>query len=341
MSNFRKFNEYLNAKGTVQTKPEVDPKADTGPDAAKKPETPATKGKNWKAEVPLAGAPKDYTSSDKPWKPKKAETGLSDKGDKKLVYEPKTPIDPEGKKVKTWPKVTTEEFLANTREMSLAQFTKFISEQNKTVAENLPPCSCDPVQAARYVVALANANEHIMETVVREIKRSGCFDKLVNEVFTHQEAFVEMALMMADEENGIKNARRLVRALHEVTDAPAAETEGPIKKPAAAKARHTKSISGEKLDMGSNDVVQTRAVTRPEHNLINALLGNKRLLESVLDGTSGYDTPLSDAAKRVIQMCQHYFQGLSDEQLGKIGDMIQQFAVSNRGPTQPQQPAVQ
>ncbi len=304
MSNFRRFTEYLNNKGKVQTKPEVDPEADTGPSAAKTPGKPATKGKNWKSTVPLAGTPHNYASSDKPvgkdfgMKPK-GETnkkGFADEGNKKLVYEPKTPKDfgKEGgtaQKNKSWPKAASnnEQFLAHTKAMTPAEFTQFVSEQAKVSADNLPPCSCDPVGASRYVAALANANDGIMETVVRELKRLGAFDKLVSEVFNHPEAYTEVAFMMADEDKGASTARRLVRALHEVTDAPASETEGPASPPVKAqkkqqpnqgqKARGTKSIAGGELDMGNSDVVQTRATTRPEHNLINAILGNKMLAE--------------------------------------------------------------
>lgn len=52
--------------------------------------------------------------------------------------------------------------------------------------------------------------------------------------------------------------------------------------------------------------------------------------ESALDGTSGYDKPLSQLGQHVIQMCGHYFQTLSDEQIKKVADMIMQFAVQNR-----------
>jgi hypothetical protein len=319
MSKFRRFTEYLNAKGDTQTKPKVDPSADTGPDAAKTPAKPATKGKNWKSTVPLAGTPTNYASSDKPVgkdfsahpKGESNKKGFADEGDGKLKYEPKTDChctNKEGKPLpdKSWPKPAcnckgpcmckmtkqkvpsnNEEFLATTKGMTLAEFTQYVSEQNKIENDNLPPCSCDPVQAARYVAALANANNGIMETVVRELKRLGAFDKLVTEVFKNPEAYNEVAFMLADEETGAATARRLIRALHETVDAPASETEGPAsglpikgeaKKPHGGKGRRVRSLDGGKLDMGSSDVVMTKVTaSRPEHNLINAILGNKML----------------------------------------------------------------
>ena len=54
------------------------------------------------------------------------------------------------------------------------------------------------------------------------------------------------------------------------------------------------------------------------------------LKESALDGTQGYDKPLSQTAQHVVQMCQHYFQTMNDQQIQKIGEMIQQMAVQNR-----------
>lgn len=58
--------------------------------------------------------------------------------------------------------------------------------------------------------------------------------------------------------------------------------------------------------------------------------------ESQLDMTQGYDTPISAMGQQVIQMCQHYFQTLSDDQIRQVGQMIQQMAVQNRGGQQQQ-----
>lgn len=58
--------------------------------------------------------------------------------------------------------------------------------------------------------------------------------------------------------------------------------------------------------------------------------------ESQLDMTQGYDTPVSAVGQQVIQMAQHYFQTLSDDQIQQVGQMIQQLAVQNRGGQQQQ-----
>ncbi len=245
--NFRHFKEYLNAKGKLQEKPEVDSSGDTAPTPPKKPPTPVTKGKNWEAN-PLAGKPADYTPTTSPAKQQKGTPGLANDGDKKLVYEPETPetIDKEGgKKVSTWPKAaTTKEFLDNTKGMSISEFVNFVSQENQTNGQ------VNPLPYIRFVANLVSKNPNLMESLVREIRRNNGIGILANESLKLPEAVDEVAFMMQDE----KFTRRLEKAMRETVEAPASETEFDEPK----KKRRTKSIDGNKVDMGNSPVVTTK-----------------------------------------------------------------------------------
>lgn len=277
-TKFRRFREYMSSTGKLDA-PKVDASADTGPEGDKAPKAAATKGKGWEAQVKSTDKPKPYSTDTKPvgkdfsLRPKGEKDGKSfaDEGNKKLVYEPKTPKDfgkEGGAKVASWPK-TTKEFLDNTHGMSLSEFAEFLSDRNQSGLTG-SQLSSNPIIAAQYVSALAAANEGVMETLVREMKRLGCLDRLVAEIFKHPEAYPEVASTIG--ENAMIS-RRLERALsaankNEVVDAPASDTEdGPIKqtdlKPdTGSKARkNPKSIGDDnnKLDMSDSGVVTTKA----------------------------------------------------------------------------------
>ena len=239
----KSYKEYLSKKGTVQEKAKVDPTADTGPDAASQPLTAATKGKNWEAQVKSGGKPAPYTPSTKPvpqeW-PHKYETGLGDKGKKEFFKAPKAgePQKEGGKKIGGWPK-TTKEFLQHTRGMNLTEFANFMLSYQENTSE-LPPPSHDPVMATRYVAALADANDQILETLVWELRRSGSFCRLVEEVSKHN----------CD--------------CSETTDAPASETEvgGEKKKVGPPRTPRTpKTIGNDKnpMDLSGSGVEATKA----------------------------------------------------------------------------------
>lgn len=287
-TKFRRFREYLSSTGKLDT-PKVDASADTGPSGDNAPKAPATKGKGWEAQVKTTGKPVAYSNATKPVgkdfssNPKGEKDGepFTKKGDKKLVYEPKTPKDfakEGGTKVASWPK-TTKEFLDTTREMTISELSEFLTDKNQFNKTNVFPVVVDdPTIATHYVSSLAAANDGIMETLVRELKRLGCLEKLVAEVLKHPETYSEIAHAISED---ISVSRRLERAINEtrvqeVVDAPATDTEdGGSNPPIAAntklvpskgsKARkNPKSIGDDsnKLDMSNSDVVTTKASIR-------------------------------------------------------------------------------
>jgi hypothetical protein len=255
MANFRQFKEYLDTKGKTQTKPKVDPAGDTAPLPPKAPLPAAKKGKNWENKAATSDKPAPYTPATSPAKPQKPEPGLANKGDKKLVYDPETPEEfnkEGGKKLTTFPKTTatTKEFLEKTRKMSLSEFTTLISNENQANSK------VNPLQYIKYVAQLTAKNPKLMESLVREIKRNNGIESLTCETMKLPEVVNEVAIMLQDE----KFCQKINKAIrYETVDAPASETEfdDVVKKKSAHK-RRTKSIGGEKLDMGNSDVVTTK-----------------------------------------------------------------------------------
>lgn len=227
MSNFRHFKEYLAANGKLQEKPEIDPKGDTAPEPDKAPEKAVAKGKNWDAKAALSEKPANYAPSTEPWKPKKGEKGFADEGDKKLVYEPE---DAKEKKLDSWPKATTEEFIASTQGMTLAEFVTYMSAKNNGGKAH---------EYIRYVSELLVKNPHLMETFVREVRRGGGISSLVAETLKIPE---------------------VVKSIKEMTDSPAKDTEVTKKDLEPSGKKKTKSIGGEPMNMGNSDVVTTKSM---------------------------------------------------------------------------------
>ncbi len=211
MKKFRHFQEYLDSKGNLD-KPKVDPSGDTGPEAAKNPPAAAKSGKGWDNKAALSDKPKPYAPPQTPAKQQKGEKGLANDGDKKLIYEPETPeeIGKEGGKKVAGGWTKTEQFLAKTKQMSLPEFTSFISDRAKVEGANIPP-----LVAFRYVNEILSKNPTLIETFIREIKRSGPFDVLVEQLMKHPETYTEMAVVLSDKESGLDNCGNLVRALEE------------------------------------------------------------------------------------------------------------------------------
>ena len=268
---FRRFSEYLSNNGKLD-KVKIDPSGDTAPEGDKTPQAAQTKGKGWEAQVKSTDKPKPYMPDEKPvgmnysLRPKGEKDGKSfaDAGDKKLIYEPETPRDfgNGGKKVNSWPK-TTKEFLDLTQGMTLSEFATFVSDGNKIGISEVPSIdgctlSSDPTIAAQYAGALATANEGVMVTLIREMKRLGGLPKLVQEILKHSESYNEIAAMIG--KNAIVS-QRLEHAIKEVVDAPASDTEESEKEEEKlVKGRkNPKTIDNEKVDMAGSNVMASKS----------------------------------------------------------------------------------
>jgi hypothetical protein len=254
MGTFRKFKEYLDQKGKTVDKPVIDASGDTGPKATKYVEPFATKGSVWEDNAALKKTPMPYQApgedpglerSMKLIKGKDRGTPFADTGDKKLKYEPDTDIDKSassgGEKVgNNWPKAKTnnktEAFIEKTKNMNPQQFAKYMTENYRGCdCNNPPPVTAhktgairpDPLQAIRYVTYLAHCNENVMTSLVSEISRAGCMDKLIDECLSYKETYLTLAEALEDAnfERKIERARQELQK--EMTDKPAHDTEFP------------------------------------------------------------------------------------------------------------------
>lgn len=194
--------EYVNEKGKVVEKAKTDVVADyEGPD----PKSP--EGKN----------NKPYKATDvKKASEKELEKGLAHTGDKEMVYEPNT---------KTAKKVTkTEQFLNKTKEMSLAEFTKYMLDEcgcGQVNDDSVPFVTAyttgkfqpHPPEAIKYVTVLANKNDSILENLVSQIIETGYLRKLLKVVFDHPEAYEELTSLFNDEEGGSSRCKSFVNSL--------------------------------------------------------------------------------------------------------------------------------
>lgn len=219
---YKSFQEYLDHKNKLWTTGKVEKVSDyTGPNDTKPPKGEMPKDAGGKGE---SGSAAPYASGSAK-KPAKGEKGFADEGPKDLVYKPKTDVPTKvgegGKKVASWPKTKTQEWLDDTRGMSLAEFTKKLRSE---ATQGLDECACQgassPFDSVKKAANLCKCNRNILAAFVREMKRNESFTEFVAELLQHPETYVEMAKLMEDEDGSIY-ARRLVRAMNEMVAPPA------------------------------------------------------------------------------------------------------------------------
>ena len=268
MSQFKKFDEYLNSKGTLSEKPKVTPDGDNidvpaskikakedptkkkskarpqikeylgptgklvekpkvadvadydGPNDTKPPKA-VTSGKGW--EAPHAEpADKEVSPYRSPIGSKpgaNSEKGFGELGDQDLIYKPDTA------KAKL-PKTKTEQFMDKTKGMSLGEFTHYVLEQQPHDDENLPTVTAYqtgairpyPAETIRYVVALTEKSDRIMQNLIHEVRRSGQLKNLLTAIMDYPETYQELAGLL-EGKDGMKRAQFLARAIRQMTEA--------------------------------------------------------------------------------------------------------------------------
>lgn len=286
---FQRFKEYLNDKGDLQKKPIIDPDADTGPSGKKttKPPKNVTKGKNWKnfeaaqvndggdgrQAVPYSAPGTDPGLENADGKDGRANP-LGDKGEKNLIYKPKT----DDHTLKTsLNKTKTEQFLDTTRGLSTNQYAEYILKQNDAKAVKQIIETVDVIKECKLI-----------EVLVREIKRKGGLNSLVESVLNQPETFSEIAVKLANESHGKNIARQLAKAINEITAEPADE-DIPEKKASKSMPPNDDSINSrgkpvvpaktvKDLPTETDNILMSKGKKlRPEHNLIEALANYKSI----------------------------------------------------------------
>ncbi len=267
---FQKFSEYIDSKDKLQTKPIISIDADTGPEPKKgdKPAKSAKGGKGWKvegAQVKDDEAKPYKGSGTDPGQPT-YEKGLTYKGDEKLVYKPKV----EDQKLKIPYGNKTENFINQTKELSSTQYAEFILSKKDG-------------QATKKVLELAEVigkNEELIETLVREIKRKGNFDKLMESILNQPETYTEFAISLASVDNSKNIARQLAKAINEITAPPEAEEDEEM--PPKEKTRKAKKVKDTPVSDDNIMMSQGSGMIKPEHSLIEALASYKNIKSTML-----------------------------------------------------------
>jgi hypothetical protein len=223
---FKKFQEYMNARGKIN-KPQEKEIADyDGPSPKSPPASKAPTALDKEMAPPKTKQePKPYSAPGKPAGNKAAESGFGDTGDKNLIYKPDTSKIPkqdniEGQNKKNYPpnkKTKTEHFLDTTKGMSIHEFTNHMITKRKEGLDDLPVISENqhPEEIIRYVSVLASKSDSVMEDLIHALKRNGCFKKLVETLIEIPESLNMMTELFSDDIDGARRCRKLVRCMED------------------------------------------------------------------------------------------------------------------------------
>tara|TARA_Y100000034_G_scaffold117749_1_gene157592 strand:- start:35235 stop:36134 length:900 start_codon:yes stop_codon:yes gene_type:complete len=204
---FTKFDEYLNAKGSIP-KPEVTTKHKVegskkayknAPDAENNLTTDKEGGK-------VSGKGKKKGMK---YEAKGKMSGDWGKENSDLKWEPKTEF-----------KKDTDKFIKATEGMDMVEFASYVSEQHlisddvkEIPAISTPhgafiPAPHELFRTTRFMIA---ANQKFMESFVREVKRNDGMAALISELTNHPELYSELAKALAGDEEFSKKLVRSIR----------------------------------------------------------------------------------------------------------------------------------
>jgi hypothetical protein len=213
-----KFTEYLNGQGKLVEKPTVDPKADY------KGKVPAKPEQGSGTEPYAAGRPVKKPKTTVGPSPDKG--GFAEKGDKKLEYKPDTKVPAKvgegGDKKPTWPngkvKTCVETLLDDTKDMSAAEFARYVASQNKVENNGV----AHPIRYIKYVAQLIAENNNLATTLVHELRRHDLLPLVVFETLQSAHGVQAVVEMMSDAVVGPGFCRKLAKKMAEEVAPPVA-----------------------------------------------------------------------------------------------------------------------
>jgi hypothetical protein len=223
MSKFKRFGDFITEKkdDLIDAKDGLAGEDYDGPLSIKPPQEP-TEGKH---DKPL---PYKATGEE--------ERGIAwtapDDGTKKPLGQEATPgITPEtspiGKKVgdfsKPRPKpkkITTEEFIEKTQDMTDTEFMNYMTESHSTEISTITDLfgnefTPDPQQSIEYVCSLMMGNEYYLQKFIREMKRRGGMECLMGELFQHGESYDLVVDHLDDSDHGQARAGKLAKMMND------------------------------------------------------------------------------------------------------------------------------
>ena len=106
-----------------------------------------------------------------------------------MVYEPD--VDASLKDVKTWPKVDVAEWVKENKNLSLAEFTKKIRNENK---------GSKIYETAKLVAEDCKNNSKNITSFVREIKRNNLLEAFLFEMLKNEESFKVLGQLLTQNE---------------------------------------------------------------------------------------------------------------------------------------------
>ena len=167
----------------------------------------------FKNTPPSGGEPYAATGKGgKATKNAKVNGDWTDKGNKDLVYKPKTDQDSPDKKGDVKGVESVKEFVDETKGLSATEFAKYLAKNNKNsgiVHESIH-------QTCQALVQ----NPNNIPDLVRELKRTGLLGQTALECLSHQEGYEALATLMGDENLGESVCRRLVKTMDEMVGPP-------------------------------------------------------------------------------------------------------------------------
>lgn len=226
---FSKFHEFLDKKAKIELVADYPGKAPNAPPQGKG-ASPYKQGTDCK-QMTMKGEKDQEPLNDK----KKKE------GD---CYCPKDlKVDPvDGKQLDSWPKskdapkpkavrgkkTKNEQFIEKTSSMSLAEFHDFMRERLNIEGSSIPPVIAhnkgrtfpDPVEATRYIVAVAKANTAVMENLAHEIRRQDVTKDIVAHLLDFTETYTYLSEILSEPIKGSSRLRNLSKKLTEIVGNP-------------------------------------------------------------------------------------------------------------------------
>jgi hypothetical protein len=165
---------------------------------------------------PIKNAPpgggKPYAAAGGKAPKSKVDSDWTDKGDKDLVYKPKTAV-PGTKKCCSDHVDSVKEFVDTTKHMNPAEFAKYLARTKG---------NCGAIhESINATCKLLKSQPNQVEALVAEARRAGIYRQLVEFTLKQNEGLKILAEMMADRKTGESTCRSLCRAMNEMVGPPA------------------------------------------------------------------------------------------------------------------------
>lgn len=115
-------------------------------------------------------------------------------------------------------KLTNEEFLNLTGEMTPSELMNFFTEENQlmTISDLFGnEFTPEPNQTISYITSVISNSPRMMDRFIIECKRAGCFKNLIESAMEHGDCYDHVVDVFADSSNGRTKASMLANSMHD------------------------------------------------------------------------------------------------------------------------------